>query len=125
MKKEEILIGASINVKEFSEKMGVPVPEIIKTMLANKIIGGINTSIDFDTASLIALEFGVKTRKETEAVSLDDRMTGNLQTILDLDKESEHLEPRAPIVTIMGHVDHGKTTLLDHLRKTTIAGGEA
>lgn len=125
VKKEEILIGASINVKEFSEKMGVPVPEIIKTMLANKIIGGINTSIDFDTASLIALEFGVKTRKETEAVSLDDRMTGNLQTILDLDKESEHLEPRAPIVTIMGHVDHGKTTLLDHLRKTTIAGGEA
>lgn len=125
VKKQEIIIGDTITVKEFSEKMGVQLPELLKKFLQNKVMVNINSSVDFDTANIIGEEFGVKVKKEATNISLDDVMEGNINAILEADKESEHKVKRPPVVTIMGHVDHGKTKLLDYLRKTNVVSGEA
>ncbi len=124
-KKETITIGDSITVKEFSEKMWVPLPEVMKVLLSNKILVWAQTNIDFDTAMLIATEFEVMVEKELTEMNVEDLLSGDLQAILDSDKWAENLIPRPPIVTIMGHVDHGKTRLLDYLRQSNIVAGEA
>ena len=80
VKKENIIIKDVISVKEFSEKSGIPFPQILKFMLTNKIMGGINTALDFDTVSLIALEFGVNVAKEQQTLDLDKVMSCLLYT---------------------------------------------
>ena len=81
--------------------MGVPLPEVMKALIQNKIMKGVTASLDFDTAALIAADLGITVKKKENKLDVETLMSGGLQAILDLDKESENLQMRAPIVTVM------------------------
>ncbi|MEA5059782.1 MAG: translation initiation factor IF-2 [Candidatus Pelethousia sp.] len=109
-----------VTVKELSEKIGKPAAEIIKKLFILGIMATINQEIDFDTCSLIAGEYGIDVEQQI-AKTAEDVLNESME---DVDSE-ENLEPRPPVVTIMGHVDHGKTSLLDAIRQSSITEGEA
>ncbi len=122
---QEIAIPEMLSVKEFAEKMGVPLVKIIGELMKNGMMASINTKIDFDTCFIIGESFQVKiTREISTDVSVSDIMEGKISELLKND-DPEKLVPRAPIISIMGHVDHGKTSILDYIRKTQVASGEA
>ncbi|MDB4979157.1 MAG: infB [Candidatus Peribacteria bacterium] len=112
-----------ISVKEFAEKTGIQVPKIIQTLMKNGVMATITQSIDFDTAAIVAAELGVDVKRELAAAKSEDLFSRNLADILKDD--TENLVTRPPIVVIMGHVDHGKTALLDAIRHTNVVAGEA
>ncbi len=122
---QEIAIPEMLSVKEFSEKIGVPLPKILGELMKNGMMTNINTKIDFDTCYLIAEAFEVKmTREVNNDASVTDILAGKVSELLKND-DIEKLETRPPIISIMGHVDHGKTSILDYIRETQVASGEA
>lgn len=114
--KRRLKIGEAITVSNLAKRMGVAVAELIKKLMELGLMVNANQSIDFDTATLVTEEFGF----ETEKASFEEKEI--LQT--EEDKEQD-LEFRPPVVTIMGHVDHGKTSLLDLIRHTNVTEAEA
>ena len=117
-KLEEITIPETITVKDFAAELKKTTAEIIKKLLGYGVMATINNEIDFDTASLIADEFGVRVNKK-ETVTEEDILFDDSE-----DKE-EDLETRPPVVVVMGHVDHGKTSLLDAIKQTHVIDKEA
>ena len=113
-----IEIPETITVKDFAAEMKKTTAEVIKKLLGFGVMATINNEIDFDTAYLIAQEFGITATKK-ETVTEEDILFDESE-----DRE-EDLQPRPPVVVVMGHVDHGKTSLLDAIRKTNVIEGEA
>ncbi|MCM1404695.1 MAG: translation initiation factor IF-2 N-terminal domain-containing protein, partial [Prevotella sp.] len=115
-----VIDGDDLTIKTLSEKIGKPVNQIIKQLMVLGEMCTINSVIDFDTAALVSDEFGVKLERSNKKTS--EEMVTAIHQANDKD---ENLQARPPVVTVMGHVDHGKTTLLDRIRHSDVAAGES
>jgi len=113
-----VKIPDEITVGELASRMKKTAAEVIKCLMKNGVMAGMNQTIDFDTAEFVATELGCKVEKEV-TVTIEERI------IDDHQDTAEELKTRAPVVVVMGHVDHGKTSTLDAIRKTSVTAGEA
>lgn len=114
----KVFIPDEINVGELASRMKKTGAEVVRQLIRMGTMASLSDSIDFDTAALVAMEMGCKVEKEI-VVTVEERL------INDRADSAEELQPRAPVVVVMGHVDHGKTSLLDRIRAANVASGEA
>mgnify|MGYP001024410682 CR=1 FL=1 len=111
-----IEIPSTITVKQLAEKLGLSGVEVIKQLMQNGVMASVNQAVDFDTAAVVASDLGYEvTEKKEEEV----------ESIVPAEESKDNLQPRPPVVTVMGHIDHGKTKLLDAIRQANVTASEA
>ena len=114
LKTKTVVLPPIVTVKDFSTRLNLPVTEVIKELVKNGVMATINENIDFETAAIIAEDLGYSVKPaEEEKIEVKEKVS------------AKDLQTRPPVVTIIGHIDHGKTSLLDYIRKTNIVGGES
>ncbi|MGC9521848.1 MAG: translation initiation factor IF-2 [Anaerolineae bacterium] len=125
MAEQEITIPEVITVRDLADLLGETPINVIKSLMSNGVLASINQQVDFDTAAIIAAEFGYEAKQPYAELEEETESELSAWQILLADEEPEDLEKRPPVVTVLGHVDHGKTSLLDAIRHTDVVGGES
>lgn len=118
-----VMLPEVISLKEYAEKIWIPIPKVIVMLMKNGIMATINQNIDFDTACLIADELKIKVEKEIKSASAEDLLEWDLSKLIQDD--ASLLSPRPPVVVVMWHVDHWKTSILDYYRNANVVSWEA
>ncbi|MDD5110038.1 MAG: translation initiation factor IF-2 [Patescibacteria group bacterium] len=118
----QITVPSTVSVRDFAQALGLPITKVLATLMRNGVLASINERIDFDTAAIVGADLGVEVKPESQKT---EALAASPLTLASQPEEPGNPQPRPPVFVVLGHVDHGKTKLLDAIRRTDVVSGEA